>query len=53
VLKLLQGDVYDEAPPAVLRQVREIIRTVEADETRIWHGKLGSLTADVLKSAFA
>ncbi len=53
VLKLLQGDVYDEAQPAVLRQMREIIRVVEADEGHIWHSKLGSLTADVLRSAFA
>lgn len=53
VLKLLQGDVYDEAQPEVLRTMREIIQVVERDETHIWHSKLGTLTADVLKSAFA
>jgi 1H-pyrrole-2-carbonyl-[peptidyl-carrier protein] chlorinase len=52
VLKLLQGDVYDDARPEVLRQMREIIHTVEQDERHIWHSKLGSLTADVLRSAF-
>lgn len=52
ILKLLQGDVYDEAQPAVLSKMRDVIRTVEADETHIWHNKLGTITADVLKSAF-
>jgi 1H-pyrrole-2-carbonyl-[peptidyl-carrier protein] chlorinase len=53
VLKLLQGDVYDEAQPEILRKMRDIIRAVERDEHHIWHSKLGTLTADVLKSAFA
>lgn len=52
VLKLLQGDVYDDAQPAVLRKMREIIRTVESDDNHIWHNKLGTLTADVVRSAF-
>jgi flavin-dependent dehydrogenase len=52
VLKLLQGDVYDDAQPEVLRKMREIIRIVENDQTHVWHNKLGSLTADVLRSAF-
>ncbi|MCG3119051.1 MAG: hypothetical protein ALAOOOJD_01379 [bacterium] len=53
VLKLLQGDVYDEEQPEVLRKMREIIHIVENNENHIWHSKLGSLTADVLKSSFA
>ena len=52
VLKLLQGDVYDEEQPEVLRKMREIIGIVESNKDHIWHSKLGSLTADVLKSAF-
>ena len=31
VLKLLQGDVYDEAEPAVLTRMRNIVRQVEKD----------------------
>jgi FADH2 O2-dependent halogenase len=53
VLKLLQGDVYDETEPEVLRKMREVIQVVERDNTHIWHSKLGVLTADVLRSAFA
>jgi len=52
VLKLLQGDVYDEEQPEVLRKMREIIHVVESNKDHIWHSKLGSLTADVIKSAF-
>jgi len=52
VLKLLQGDVYDEEQPEVLRKMREIISIVENNENHIWHDKLGTLTADVIKSAF-
>jgi FADH2 O2-dependent halogenase len=51
VLKLLQGDVYDEKEPEVLLKMREIVRTVENDESHIWHSKLGSLKADKLKDA--
>ena len=53
VLKLLQGDVYDEARPDVLRRMRNMIQAIEQDKSHIWHSKLGTLTADVLKSAFA
>jgi len=30
----------------------EIINVVENNKNHIWHDKLGSLTADVIKSAF-
>lgn len=52
VLKLLQGDVYDEEQPEVLRKMRELITIVENNKKHIWHDKLGTLTADVLRSAF-
>lgn len=52
VLKLLQGDVYDEEEPPVLGRMKEIIREVESDEEHVWHGSLGELTADALKAAF-
>jgi flavin-dependent dehydrogenase len=50
VLKLLQGDVYDVEEPAVLAQMKQIIRDVESDEKHIWHGSLGSLTAETLRT---
>ncbi len=52
VLKLLQGDVYDEDEPEVLRKMRETVSEVEADEAHPWHGLLGSLTSNAFHSAF-
>ncbi len=46
VLKLLQGDVFDEDDPAVLREMRSIVSKVEQNENHIWHKLLGSLTAN-------
>src|SRR5580698_850655 len=46
VLKLLQGDVYDDAEPAVLTRMRNIVRQVEKDPNHALHGFLGDLTAD-------
>ncbi len=51
VLKLLQGDVYDEESPACLREMRRIVTEVEKDEQHLWHPYLGSLTSDGLKAA--
>jgi 1H-pyrrole-2-carbonyl-[peptidyl-carrier protein] chlorinase len=44
VLKLLQGDVYDEDAPPVLARMREILDTVESDSAHPWHPHLGSVT---------
>ena len=49
VLKLLQGDVYDEEEPAVLKKMREIVTTVEQDENHLWHNLLGDLTGDAFR----
>lgn len=46
VLKLLQGDVYDEDEPAVLERMRQIVRTVESNPDHLLHGFLGDLTAN-------
>ena len=51
VLKLLQGDVYDEEEPAVLTKMREIVREVESNPTHIWHKLLGDLTANAFVDA--
>lgn len=45
VLKMLQGDVYDDAEPAALTKMREITRTVEENPSHLWHPHLGSLRA--------
>ncbi|MGH7474848.1 MAG: NAD(P)/FAD-dependent oxidoreductase [Longimicrobiales bacterium] len=52
VLKLLQGDVYDEEQPAVLQKMQQIVTVVENDERHIWHNMLGELTNDAFKPAF-
>lgn len=43
ILKLLQGDVYDDASPAVLDRMEEVVRIVEADPDHLWHKHLGSM----------
>lgn len=52
VLKLLQGDVYEEQEPPVLSRMREIVSTVENDPNHIWHKVLGELTNNAFKPAF-
>lgn len=45
LLKLLQGDVYDEERPAVLDRMRDKIAEVEANPSHMWHGLLGDVSA--------
>ncbi len=52
VLKLLQGDVYDEDEPAVLTKMKDIVSAVERDENHLWHRYLGDLTANAFRPAF-
>src|SRR5206468_11960913 len=52
VLKLLQGDVYDEEEPAVLARMREIVSQVEQDDRHMWHQLLGDLTWNAFVDAF-
>jgi FADH2 O2-dependent halogenase len=51
VLKLLQGDVYDEDEPAILTRMRNIVREVERNPKHVWHNLLGDLTANVFADA--
>jgi FADH2 O2-dependent halogenase len=53
VIKLLQGDVYDEDEPAVLTRMRNIVIEVEKNPKHIWHGLLGDLTANAFVQAAA
>lgn len=52
VIKLLQGDVYDDDDPPVLRMMQKIVSEVEQDENHIWHRYLGELTANAFKPVF-
>ena len=52
VLKLLQGDVYDEEEPAVLQKMREIVSTVEQNSNHVWHKLLGDLTGKAFQPRY-
>lgn len=52
VLKLLQGDVYDDEEPKALQEMREIVAAVENDPDHLWHPYLGSLRAPSAAPAF-
>jgi 1H-pyrrole-2-carbonyl-[peptidyl-carrier protein] chlorinase len=52
VLKLLQGDVYDDDNPPVLRKMQEAVRQIEQDENNALHRFLGNLTAEMFRPTF-
>jgi FADH2 O2-dependent halogenase len=52
VVKLLQGDVYDEDEPNVLKLMKDIVSQVEQNEKHIWHNYLGELTANAFMPVF-
>lgn len=52
VLKMLQGDVYDDVEPTALAAMREIVSAVENDPSHLWHRYLGSLRAPSAAPAF-
>jgi FADH2 O2-dependent halogenase len=52
VLKLLQGDVYDDEQPEVLQKMRKIVSDVESNDQHLWHKHLGTLTANHFRPAF-
>lgn len=49
VLKLLQGDVYDDAAPPVLQKMKKMVAEVEQNERHPWHKLLGDLTVDAFR----
>jgi len=53
VLKLLQGDVYEEQEPPVLERMRAIVAQVEQNPKHVWHKLLGDLTANAFVTAAA
>lgn len=52
VLKLLQGDVYDEAQPEVLQKMQAMVAEVEQDTKHPWHKLLGDLTSNAFRPSF-
>lgn len=52
VLKLLQGDVYDDASPKVLAEMERMVAEVENNPEHIWHAHLGELTANAFRPSF-
>lgn len=53
VIKLLQGDVYEEEEPPVLTRMRNIVTEVERNPKHVWHRLLGDLTAGAFSTAAA
>ena len=49
VLKLLQGDVYDDAAPPVLEKMKKMVAEVEQNPKHPWHKLLGDLTANAFR----
>jgi 1H-pyrrole-2-carbonyl-[peptidyl-carrier protein] chlorinase len=49
VLKLLQGDVYDEGQPPVLQKMQQMVAEVEENPDHPWHKLLGDLTAQAFQ----
>ncbi|MFS8200182.1 NAD(P)/FAD-dependent oxidoreductase [Streptomyces sp. CWNU-52B] len=52
VLKMLQGDVYEDEEPRALAAMREIVEAVENDPTHLWHPYLGSLKSPSAAPSF-
>jgi flavin-dependent dehydrogenase len=52
VLKLLQGDVYDEREPEVLGEMRRMVAMVEENPKHPWHRLLGDLTSYAFRPQF-
>lgn len=48
-LKLLQGDVYDDDEPAVLRRMKELVSYVETHPEHVWHRLLNERTENAFR----
>ncbi len=51
VIKLLQGDVYDDDAPPVLTKMKETVSAVERNPGHVWHDLLGDLTSNAFAPA--
>jgi len=52
VLKLLQGDVYDEEAPEVLTKMQRMVTEVEKNARHPWHNLLNDLTSNAFAPQF-
>jgi FADH2 O2-dependent halogenase len=52
VLKMLQGDVYDDAEPTALEAMKEVVAAVESNPDHLWHSYLGTLRAPTVAPMF-
>nr|MDQ2716671.1 tryptophan 7-halogenase [Chloroflexota bacterium] len=52
VLKLLQGDVYDEDEPKALKAMKDIVQQVEQNEKHVWRHLLGDLSSRAFEPVF-
>lgn len=52
VIKLLQGDVYDEEAPEVLTKMRNMVAQIEQDKGHLWHSLLNDLTSKAFQPSF-
>ncbi len=52
IIKLLQGDVYDDDNPPVLRKMQDVVSQVEQNKDHIWHRYLGELTSNAFSPVF-
>jgi FADH2 O2-dependent halogenase len=52
VLKMLQGDVYDDEEPKALIDMRDIVKVVEQDPAHLWYPYLGELSIASSAPAF-
>jgi FADH2 O2-dependent halogenase len=52
VLKLLQGDLYDEDEPSALVAMRQVAKEVEANPDHLWHRHLGALVSPSVAPSF-
>ncbi|MBF9128747.1 tryptophan 7-halogenase [Plantactinospora sp. S1510] len=51
VIRMLQGDVYDDVEPPALAAMRDFVAAVEADPEHLWHDRLGNLKATASAAA--
>jgi FADH2 O2-dependent halogenase len=52
LIKLLQGDLYDDDAPPCLVHMKEVVAEVESNPNHLWHRYLGTMRAPVTEPAF-
>jgi flavin-dependent dehydrogenase len=52
LVKMLQGDLYDDDAPPCLVHMREVVTEVENNPNHLWHRYLGTMRAPAAEPAF-